>query len=42
MLKKISGSACFLMAVVFIAGCSTREKKMDIVETAIAAGNFKT
>ena len=42
MVKKISGIACLLMTVVFIAGCNAQEKKMDIVETAVAAGNFTT
>jgi len=42
MMKKILGVVSLLMAVVFIAGCKAQEKKMDIVETAIAAGNFKT
>ena len=41
-MKKILGVVSLLMAVVFIAGCKAQEKKMDIVETAIAAGNFKT
>jgi len=42
MLKKFLETVCLLMAVVFIAGCNAQEKKMNIVETAIAAGNFKT
>jgi transforming growth factor-beta-induced protein len=42
MQKRISDVACLLVAIVLIAGCSAQEKKMDIVDTAIAAGNFKT
>lgn len=42
MLKNISKTTCLLMALVLIAGCNAKDKKMDIVETAIAAGNFKT
>ena len=42
MLKRTSETACLLMAVFLIVGCSAQEKKMDIVETAVAAGNFKT
>jgi len=42
MLKQIAGTVSLLMAVVFIAGCNAQEKKMDIVDTAVAAGNFKT
>jgi len=42
MLRRISDTVCLLMGVVLIAGCNAEEKKMDIVETAIAAGNFKT
>jgi len=30
------------MCIVIIAGCSAQEKEMDIVETAVAAGSFKT
>jgi len=42
MLRKIPGITCLLMSIVSIAGCTAEEKKMDIVETAVAAGNFKT
>jgi len=42
MLKKSLAISCMFAVVVSIAGCSTQEKKMDIVETAVAAGNFKT
>ena len=42
MQSSIRGIVCLLMGVAFIAGCVTEEKKMDIVETAVAAGNFKT
>ena len=42
MLRKIPGITCLLMSIVVIAGCIAEEKRMDIVETAVAAGNFKT
>ena len=50
MLKTISRNACMLMAIVFLVGCNGKEeqmstigtKHMDIVDTAVAAGDFKT
>ena len=42
MQRKILAATCLLVSMVLIAGCSSQEKKMDIVETATAAGNFKT
>jgi uncharacterized surface protein with fasciclin (FAS1) repeats len=50
MLKTISRNACLLMAIVFLVGCNGKEeqmstigtKHMDIVDTAVADGNFKT
>ena len=42
MLRRIPGIMCLLMCIVIIAGCSAQEKEMDIVETAVAAGSFKT
>ena len=42
MLKQISGTASLLMAVFCLVGCKAQEKKMDIVDTAVAAGDFKT
>ena len=50
MLKRISRNASLLMAIVSLVGCNGNKgqvrtiesKKTDIVETALAAGNFKT
>jgi len=52
MLRKALWISCALTAVVALAGCTEEEKAkekekakaktMDIVETAVAAGNFKT
>ena len=43
MLRRTTGTTCLLVAIVLLAGCDVKEEtKTDIVETAIAAGNFKT
>ena len=41
-MSKASWSVTVLVCVWLIAGCAAQEKKMDIVETAVAAGNFNT
>ncbi len=41
-MSSFSKTVAILLAVVVVAGCYEEESKLDIVDTAVAAGDFKT
>jgi len=41
-MRTVLRTGCVLLTVTLITGCNGKKTRMDIVETAVAAGNFKT
>lgn len=42
MMRRFLTTGCVLLTVAVVTGCNGKDMKMDIVETAVAAGNFNT